>query len=85
MAEDVCKALNELDVGILPFVNNTLRQSYPNGNKIEALTHLPEGEPFVFFDTDTLITGPLSLVAFDFDRPSASMRREGTWPVEEHY
>ena len=85
MAEDLRKALTELGAEILPFENKAFGQSYPNGNKIEALAHLPEGEPFVFFDTDTLVTGPLSKVAFDFDRPSASMRREGTWPVEELY
>jgi hypothetical protein len=30
-------------------------ESYPHGNKIECLTALPKGEPFVFFDSDTLI------------------------------
>ena len=65
---------------ILPFENRHFGQSYPYGNKIEALAALPENEPFVFFDTDTLFTGSLADVAFDFARPSASMRREGTWP-----
>ncbi len=69
----------------LPFESRHFGQSYPYGNKIEALLALPEGEPFVFFDTDTLVTGPLSEVPFDFDRPSASLRREGTWPVLELY
>ncbi len=59
--------------------------AYPQGNKIEALFALPAGEPFVFFDTDTLILGDLSRVPFDFERPSASLRREGTWPVIELY
>ncbi|MBS0565196.1 MAG: hypothetical protein JSR87_12210, partial [Proteobacteria bacterium] len=53
---------------------------YPYGNKIEVLSALPEGQPFAFFDTDTLFTGPLADVDFDFSRPSASMRREGSWP-----
>ena len=52
---------------------------------IEALFALPEGEPFVFFDTDTLITGDLATVPFDFTQPSASLRREGTWPQPELY
>jgi threonyl-tRNA synthetase len=39
----------------------------------------------VFFDTDTLILQDITTVPFDFPRPSASMRREGTWPVEELY
>ncbi len=46
---------------------------------------LPEGEPFVFFDTDTLITDELTEVPFDFDRPTASLKREGTWPQIELY
>jgi len=39
----------------------------------------------VFFDTDTLITGALNDVPFDFDRPSASLRVEGTWPQPQLY
>lgn len=72
--------LEELGAVIVPFDNQAFGQTYPYGNKIEALTALPQDQPFVFFDTDTLFTGPLSDIAFDFDRPSASMRREGTWP-----
>ena len=59
--------------------------TYPYGNKIEALAALPEGEPFLFLDTDTLITGALDKVAFDFNRPSASVRVEGTWPEPQPY
>ncbi len=70
---------------MLPFDSRHFGASYPYGNKIEALTALPEGEPFVFFDTDTLILGDLTEVPFDFDRPSASLRREGTWPSRELY
>jgi hypothetical protein len=77
---DVRVALEQLDVQILPFENQHFGQSYPYGNKVEALKALPQGEPFVFFDTDTLITGDLNTVPFDFDRPTASLRREGTWP-----
>ncbi|WP_135501617.1 hypothetical protein [Roseovarius aestuariivivens] len=70
---------------IVPFASKHFGQAYPYGNKIEALFALPKGEPFVFFDTDTLITGELSKVPFDFDRPTASLRREGTWPEIELY
>ncbi|MBC7138269.1 MAG: hypothetical protein H5U17_05875 [Defluviimonas sp.] len=72
--------LTSLGAEILPFENRQFGQSYPHGNKIEALAALPADVPFVFFDTDTIFTGPLADVAFDFDRPAASMRREGTWP-----
>ncbi|MCL7464950.1 hypothetical protein [Phaeovulum sp. NW3] len=70
---------------ILPFATRHFGQSYPHGNKIEVLSALPAGDPFVFFDTDTLFTGLLSSVDFDFTRPAASMRREGTWPEPPLY
>ena len=82
---DILEALDELGAEILPFDNRHWGERYPNANKIEALAALPQGEPFVFFDTDTLITGDLARVPFDFDRPTASLRREGTWPVLELY
>jgi hypothetical protein len=75
----------EFGAEILPFDSLHFGESYPYGNKIEALAALPPGEPFVFFDTDTLITGDLSEVPFDFDRPSASRKVEGTWPKIELY
>lgn len=76
--------LEELGAVFLPFESRVFGASYPHGNKIEALAALPE-EPFLFLDTDTLVTGDLSTVGFDFTRPSASMRREGTWPQIELY
>lgn len=78
-------ALVDLGAEFIPFENNHFGASYPPGNKIEMLHALPKGEPFVFFDTDTLITGDLTSVPFDFDRPTASLRREGTWPKPELY
>lgn len=83
--EDLLKALLQLDAEILPFENRVFGTSYPYGNKIEALLAMPEGEPFVFFDSDTLITGDLNSVPFDFDKPSASLRVEGTWPKPTLY
>jgi hypothetical protein len=77
-------ALEGLGATILPFENRAFGASYPHGNKIEALLALPD-EPFLFLDTDTLITGDISAVPFDFKRPSASMRREGTWPQVPAY
>ncbi|MDZ4134008.1 MAG: hypothetical protein U1D06_00225, partial [Paracoccaceae bacterium] len=76
--------LTDLGAEFLPFENRAFGQSYAYGNKIEALAALPEA-PFLFLDTDTLITGSFDQVAFDFARPSASMRREGTWPTLELY
>ncbi|WP_425049648.1 hypothetical protein [Psychromarinibacter sp. S121] len=77
--------LAELGAEIVPFESRYFGSRYPQGNKIEGLFALPEGEPFVFFDTDTLVTGPLSSVPFDFARPCASLRREGTWPQPALY
>ncbi len=83
--QDVLQALSDLGAEVLPFENRVFGQSYPHGNKIEALQFLPKGEPFVFFDTDTLITGDIMSVPFDFSRPSASLKREGTWPQPTLY
>lgn len=77
--------LVELGAEILPFEAQHFGQSYPHGNKIEVLFALPADEPFLFLDTDTLILGPIDAVPFDFQRPAASMRREGTWPQLELY
>ncbi len=76
--------LTDLGAQILPFETRVFGSDYPHGNKIEALAALPDA-PFLFLDTDTLITGPLSQVPFDFTKPSASMRRENTWPKIELY
>lgn len=76
--------LADLGAEILPFDSRAFGAAYPYGNKIEALGILPDA-PFLFLDTDTLITGDLSQIPFDFSKPSASMRREGTWPQPELY
>ncbi|MDW4496971.1 hypothetical protein R5H30_03175 [Sulfitobacter sp. D35] len=82
---DVRSALADLGAEIVPFETQHFGDTYPTGNKIEMLAALPEQRPFVFFDSDTLITGDLMEVPFDFNRPSASLRREGTWPRPELY
>ena len=82
---DALALLDELDAEVMPFQAEHFGAGYPQGNKVEALDLLPQGEPFVFFDSDTLVTGALSGVAIDPERPSASMRREGTWPKPELY
>ncbi|MBQ4826818.1 hypothetical protein J4729_20060 [Leisingera sp. HS039] len=83
--QEVLQALADLGAEILPFESKAFGAAYPYGNKIEALQAMPKGEPFVFFDTDTLITGELADVPFDFSRPSASLRVEGTWPKPTLY
>ncbi len=76
--------LQDLGAVFLPFEAKHFGEKYPHGNKIEALAHLPD-EPFLFLDTDMLILGDIGSVPFDFARPSASMRREGTWPQTQPY
>jgi hypothetical protein len=85
LSQPIRTLLEGFGAEIVPFENRHFGQSYPHGNKIEGLFALPVDTPFVFFDTDTLFLGPLDRVAFDFDRPAASMRREGTWPEIELY
>jgi len=78
-------ALQGFGARFVGFESRFFGAAYPYGNKIECLSALPEGEPFLFLDTDTLITGPLDRVDFDFARPSASVRVEGTWPEPQPY
>ena len=82
---DVLDALARLEVDVLRFPSRCFGDAYPQGNKIEALLAMPEQEPFIFFDSDTLVTGDLLAVPFDFDRPSASLKCEGTWPKPTLY
>lgn len=77
--------LADLGAEITPFTARVFGRAYPYGNKIEALSLLPAAEPFLFLDSDTLITGPLDRVPFDFARPSASMRRSASWPEPPLY
>jgi hypothetical protein len=78
-------ALERLEVEVVPFEAVHFGAAYPAGNKIEALSVLPAGVPFLFLDSDTLVTGPLSRVPVAGAPPSASMRREGTWPEPQLY
>ena len=73
-----------LGAEFVPFESREFGAPYAIGNKMECLSAMPDA-PFLFLDTDTLITGDLGQVAFDFTKPSASMRREGTWPIIETY
>jgi len=84
ISEPVRGFLRDQGVEFVAFENKHFGESYPYGNKIECMAALPEG-PFLFFDTDTLFLGPLSQLDIDFNRPSASMRREGTWPEPQLY
>lgn len=78
-------ALLGLGAEIAPFTARLFGAAYPQGNKIEALALLPPGAPFLFLDSDSIVTGPLDTLADALARPTASMRREGTWPVPPPY
>jgi len=85
MSVEIKEVLRGLGAEIAPLHSKHFGQKYPYGNKIEGLSVMPAGEPFVFFDTDTLVMGDIESIPFDFDAPAASMKREGTWPEEELY
>ena len=65
--DDIRAFLVERGAEIVSFECQHFGERYPHGNKIEALTVVPTDQPFVFFDTDTLFTGDLEQVAFDFE------------------
>ncbi|MFS4438778.1 hypothetical protein ACMA5I_11245 [Paracoccaceae bacterium GXU_MW_L88] len=75
--------LEEMGAEIRPFTAAPFGARYPYGNKIRALS-VVEG-PFLFLDTDTLFLTDPAKLDIDFTRPSASMRREGTWPKPVAY
>lgn len=77
------RELRALGADIVPLHSKAFGARYPHGNKLEALALLPAGEPFAFFDTDTLITGAIADVVAE--PPTASMRVEPTWPREPLY
>lgn len=85
MSPEARAALTAFGAEIRPLVARDFGRSYPHGNKIEALSLLDAGRPFLFLDSDTLILGDIGAVPFDFGRPSASMRREGSWPTPPAY
>ncbi|MEM7295432.1 MAG: hypothetical protein AAF330_02220 [Pseudomonadota bacterium] len=85
VSADVRQLIRQLGGTFVRFDSRIFGATYPHGNKIEALKVLPTDMPFVFFDTDTLITGDLMSVPFDFDKPSASLNVENTWPLVELY
>ncbi|MEM9425215.1 MAG: hypothetical protein AAGA06_00795 [Pseudomonadota bacterium] len=82
---DARALLTTLGAEILPFTSHHFGDAYPYGNKVEMLAAMPKDRPFLFFDTDTIITGPVDRLTLDFDRPAASMMRENTWPVVPLY
>lgn len=81
----VREALVSLGAEIRPFDSRYFGHDYPYGNKIEGLQVLPQNEPFLFLDSDTLITGDISNLPVGTTPPSASMKREGTWPQPDLY
>ena len=85
MAPDTRAFLEEAGADLVPFDSRHFGAAYPNGNKAEALAALSPGRPFLFLDTDTLVTGPVSALPVDTARPAASMSRTDTWPVIELY
>lgn len=81
---EVLALLADMGAELITFRNEFFGAWYPNANKIEALAALPD-RPFLFLDTDTVVTGELSGIEIDPHRPAASMKRENTWPTEELY
>ena len=81
---DVRAELARLDAEILT-VPARFGDAYPQGTRADALSALPPGRPFLCLDSDSVVLAPLDLSPGTFATPTASMRRENTWPVEELY
>ena len=79
MSDEVRAVLDRLGATHLPFASRRFGAAYPHGNKVEAMAALPPGRPCLFFDSDTLVLGEIG--DLDLRGPTASMRRENTWPV----
>ena len=77
---NILSYITSMGAQLVSFENKVFGQTYPHGNKIECLGALPKGQPFVFFDSDTLILDDLAKVPFDFATPSASHLVTDTWP-----
>ncbi len=84
ISDDIRKTLLDLGADIQPIAQSTWGQAYPNGNKVDALCAAPSGRNFVFFDTDTLFLKPFD-IEFPFIAPTASLRREATWPKPDAF
>ncbi len=85
MAVGVRAALQDLGAEIRPMESRRFGAAYPQGNKMEALGLLEPGQPFLFLDSDMLVTGALSRSGLDPARPAASVRVRDTWPKPPLY
>ena len=74
--------LRDMGAEIAPLDCRRFGAAYPNGNKIEALELLDPSRPFLFLDSDTVVTGPISELPIGEAKPTASMARTDTWPTE---
>jgi hypothetical protein len=84
MSGAVRAVLDRLDAIHLPFESPRFGAAYPQENKVAAMAALPDERPAVFFDSDTIITGEIGGLDLGAT-PTASMRRENTWPVDQPY
>lgn len=76
---EISDTIRDLGVKVVEFENRDFGSRYPHSNKIYAMEVLPEGEPFIFFDTDILIHGRLNPRKIDFSR-MVGRQASSTWP-----
>jgi hypothetical protein len=76
---DLIDAFHKYGCAIKIFENADFGSNYPHSNKFYAMLSLPGSEPFVFLDSDVILTGPLHPERLDFARP-ALRPAESTWP-----
>jgi hypothetical protein len=77
---DLMNAFHQYDCETVFIDNSDFGSDYPHGNKFYAILSLPPEHPFMFLDSDTIVTGRLSLADFDFAQPRLKIANPN-WPV----
>jgi hypothetical protein len=75
----VMARLTALGARIVTFRNEHFGSRSPYTNKVYALFAIPQGEPFMFLDSDQLIFRNLTDIPLDFSHPSARLAA-AAWP-----
>jgi hypothetical protein len=77
---ELLRGFRRYDCELAEFDNSDFGSSYPHANKFYSIARVPTGEPFLFLDSDSVLTAPIEAGDLSPDRP-ALKRGGGSWPV----